>query len=47
MKFPALLFTLLPACGGAGFAQHEQHSAGDKDEAAWKKADTQPRGEDL
>ncbi|HST51683.1 MAG TPA: hypothetical protein VLJ61_06685 [Pyrinomonadaceae bacterium] len=32
MKFPALLFALLLACGAAQ-AQHEQHSMGNKDEA--------------
>jgi tetratricopeptide (TPR) repeat protein len=30
MKFPALLFALLLACG-AGFAQHDQHSTGNND----------------
>src|ERR1051326_7693431 len=33
MKFPALLFALLLACGAVQ-AQHEQHSMGHKDEAA-------------
>src|SRR5436305_14797891 len=33
MKFPALLFALLLACGAA-LAQHEHHSTGGKDEAS-------------
>src|SRR5437868_14148542 len=33
MKFPALLFALLLACGAA-LAQHEQHSTQNKDEAS-------------
>src|SRR5438105_2739487 len=33
MKFPALLFALLLACGAA-VAQHEHHSTGNRDEAS-------------